>query len=695
MIHLGTLIHGDQFNIFFPWADMDLREFIYTEWKDHRDMKKPICLLEEASNLAGAVAFLHSGIKIPGLSQVSCVHMDLKPENIVVRFDPSWPAGMWMITDFGISTIKSSSEDQITPAAASMRLSALDSVRDVEASLTRTKPKRKPGPFQAPEVQDTTARSVGRKSDIWSLGCILCLVLALGEGPGMVSRFDEERSRDKGPHLSTDYFYIEADLPTASRTGVKWELKHHVFDWLATLAEGCELQRDWVRDYVKLLKTMIVIKMDLRPDARKVHAELKTILAKAKAAEASLRLAPHLLLGQSTSPSSSIEQLQELSIQPSVSFANQEGSMSSQGNTEVPRLQRALPITGPLDSSLVRLRVPPGRTIQTAISPAGNLVAFLSEKCVFLYATKSLDNRAFRRKKPGPVAVLPASSRLEIPNGKDKQWRFVNLSGRYLLLRGRLGVALYELQPLDLRKSMEVTAHDYPNLSKLTEAKVSCLGQIVFRFTDHLKVWYPDTSGGNGRVYPLTITGRLEAASFSNSGNFLYAWACGSGPKRWYIWHVHNEAPPLLVCSDSYDADRHGSPIEALIPMDNKAAFITREDQGKLSIKQKFSTTSRTARFPKQLSGIIVCTYAPVHDALIVIRHSRIGKPRVEMLRLLSNSDGSITFATGSGLRELGRTTCDVRDGELCGVAVTETDAAESLSLLITHPDGVLERLTS
>ena len=693
MTHLGTLVHGDRFNIFFPWADMDLREFIYNKWEGHREMKKPMYLLEEASNLADALAFLHNGIEIPGGRKVSCVHMDLKPENIVVNINNrKSSAGIWMITDFGISTIK---PNQSVASAASARLSALSSVRDVEASLTRTVPKRKPGPFQAPEVQDTAARVVGRKSDIWSLGCILCLVLALGEGPDMVRRFDEERSRDAGSKYSTDYFYKEVNFHSASRTGAKWEVKNHVLNWLDKLAKGCNTQRDWVRDYVVLVKKMILIDMDRRPDAEKVRAELGTILKKAKAVEQS----PYS--SQGASPTSLDGKLQQLSVQP---LAPSAGSILSSSSSKYPQgdrtgssLSKSTSTPRSLDSNLVKLELPPGRIIRTTFSPGGDLVAFLSETHVFLYATKSLDLRGLWNKKLGHVNHLSALSGLEVKDGANGKWRSLSLSGHYLLLRGQLGVTLYQLEPLNLRESVEVTIHERLDLPRLVEAEVSCRGQIVFRFTDHLKVWCQEMSEQDGHVHSLTITGSLKAASFSSDAKFLYAWACGSGYNHWYIWHVDVETP-VLACTGSYGSDHFGTPIEALVPMTNKAAFIILENQGTLSIVQKFSATSMPAYFSKLLSGIVTCTYSPAHHALFLVRsRSRWfwgrSPDRIEMLRLLSSSDGSTMFASGSGIQELGKSVCQTRDMDHCGIAVTETGAAGSLALLISHPDGVLERL--
>ena len=697
MLHQGTLVHGDEFYIFFPWADMDLRDFIYGE--GHRDKKKPIYLLEEASNLADALAFLHSGMQFPGGRRVSCVHMDLKPENIVVKLDGKSPAGTWMITDFGISTIKQSSDDLTGYSAPSNTLSALDSVRNVEASLTRTVPKRRPGPFQAPEVQDTTARGVGRKSDVWSLGCILCLVFALGEGSGMVSSFDKERSRDEGPYLSTDYFYREVESLTASRTGVKWEVKKSVFSWLDTLAKGCDVQRDWVRDYVSLMREMIVIEMYRRPDARKVHTAMETVLAKARAYEEQ----PSHSSSQNGSPALPHENIKQSIPQPSAPSKSlilpSAAATSSREDSKESSNLRPASITGSLESSLVRLQVPQGKILRTTFSPTGDLVAFLSETCVFLYVTGHLDTEGLWMKKLNRGIHPSAISGIEVHDGKNRKWRSISLSGRYILIRGLLGVTLYEISLMHPRKLVEIAIHDCPNPSRLVEAEVSYRGQIVFRFTDHLEVWCPATSSQSGHVYPLTITGSPKAASFSSDGNSLCAWACGSGPNHWYIWDAHTE-PPVLVCTGKYGSDRFGSPIEALVPLAKKAAFVIRENQGKLSIVQKLSTTTQPNYFAKLVSGIVTCTHAPGRDALILVRSRSnfIGKrsqDRIEMLSFFTDFGGSVSFTTGSELQELGHSERQIRDMNRCGVAVVEAGAAGPISLLISHPDGVLEKLTS
>ena len=52
MIHLATLIRGDDFNIFFPLADLDLRDFIYEEQAELSTFKCPAKLVDEVGTFA-------------------------------------------------------------------------------------------------------------------------------------------------------------------------------------------------------------------------------------------------------------------------------------------------------------------------------------------------------------------------------------------------------------------------------------------------------------------------------------------------------------------------------------------------------------------------------------------------------------------------------------------------------------------
>ena len=451
-------------------------------------------------------------------------------------------------------------------------------------------------------------------------------------------------------------------------------MKKGVFSWLDTRAKGCDVRRDWVRNYVNLMREMIVIEMSRRPDARKVHTAMETVLEIARASEEP----PSHSSSQNGSPTPLHESIEQPGPQPYL---------------------RPASITGSLESSLVRLQTPQGKILRTTFSPAGDLVAFLSETCVFLYLTKHLDTGGLWMKNLNRVIHLSAISGMEIHDEKNRKWRSISLSGRYILIRGLLGVTLYELSLMHPRKLLEIAIHECPDPSRLVEAEVSYRGQIVFRFTDHLKFWCLETSRQNGHVHRLTITGSPKAASFSSDGNFLCAWACGSGPNHWYIWDAHTE-PPILVCTGNYGSNRFGPPIEALVPFAKKAAFVIRENQEKFSIVQKLSTATQPNYFAKLLSGIITCTYAPGHDALIFVRsHSnwfgKRSRDRIEMLSFLSDFGGSVRFTTGSKLQELGHSERQIRDMNRCGIAVTEAGAAEPISLLISHPDGVLEKLTS
>ncbi len=218
-------------------------------------------LLAESSALAGALQFLHEGLQFP--DQIAgCCHMDLKPDNIFVFYEPDCPVGRWKIADFGISAIRELKNSTVKVAGVGDDKAPQDSKKTIE-----TKWKRGPGPYVAPEVSRGSEK-VGRTSDIWSYGCILVDIIA--------SRMTEEASveslkRTDGletshPNYTTqDYFFQEP------------ELNPRVQNWLEDLNKTSKLREPHdsaaLNDCQDLLKQMLNVDPD-RPSAKVVRERL-------------------------------------------------------------------------------------------------------------------------------------------------------------------------------------------------------------------------------------------------------------------------------------------------------------------------------------------------------------------------------------------------------------------------------------
>lgn len=70
------------------------------------------------TGLADALNWLHSRITLrKGQDDVSCVHMDLKPANILIMRDERSAVGMWKISDFGISEVRRRGDEMITESS--------------------------------------------------------------------------------------------------------------------------------------------------------------------------------------------------------------------------------------------------------------------------------------------------------------------------------------------------------------------------------------------------------------------------------------------------------------------------------------------------------------------------------------------------------------------------------------------------
>ncbi|KAI1324442.1 hypothetical protein F5Y16DRAFT_402406 [Xylariaceae sp. FL0255] len=104
---LGTIEYTSEqtFSHFMPLADDDLGKYMQKH-RNNENMSQEDMInhLNCVVNIAQALHFLHKELKAPDGSKLTCYHMDIKPNNILVFH---YPSGMtWKISDFGFSVVK-------------------------------------------------------------------------------------------------------------------------------------------------------------------------------------------------------------------------------------------------------------------------------------------------------------------------------------------------------------------------------------------------------------------------------------------------------------------------------------------------------------------------------------------------------------------------------------------------------------
>lgn len=285
MIHIATLIHSNDYMILFPLAQLgNLQQLLYgNQPQALQDMietatDETLCnhLLKQSANIADAIQWLHTKRDVGNDEDLYLAHMDLKPDNILIRGmrgdDVPSCVGKWVISDFGISTVGP------TRSHPSRNVSVRDIYNRAVTKTMNVPANRGYGDYQAPEVQKRGHGKIGRKSDVWSLAAIFCMVLTYALGKDvLVKEFDEHRIQFGTHGVQSKYFYSAKNL--AGQSPEEYELRPAVSVWLNKL---CKYENPgmWISCATQIIRKHLVVKIEgeeelTRPSSKELGTDIQ------------------------------------------------------------------------------------------------------------------------------------------------------------------------------------------------------------------------------------------------------------------------------------------------------------------------------------------------------------------------------------------------------------------------------------
>ncbi|RBQ99950.1 hypothetical protein FVER53590_12516 [Fusarium verticillioides] len=234
---LGSFTSGDLHNLFFPLAsDGNLYDVLSSDRQADLFASSETMLVELAA-LSSAIEHVHDFSKENlDLELIGC-HHDLRPRNILVS------GSKLILADFGLSTLKPSSQNSETPF------------------------KHNGDDYLAPECEDWdnsfVPGKVHRSADIWSFGCIMAeIVTYLVSGREGVEEFRQKR-KHKVRNWTFYQFHQGFDRPS--------DAVHQWLSDLETTGPTCTAL------LVKSICQTIAINQALRPTASSVTYKLRFI----------------------------------------------------------------------------------------------------------------------------------------------------------------------------------------------------------------------------------------------------------------------------------------------------------------------------------------------------------------------------------------------------------------------------------
>lgn len=233
---LATYRISGRLNMLFPLAQTNLRTFLRTK---HDPLPSNKYLFESMRNIASALEAIHN----PFISHVG-YHHDISPKNILLLDNE------FKICDFGLSRIKNQAEGtQLQYRLGSMLYGA---------------------PEQTPRF-GFEYPMVGRKFDIWSLGCVfLEIATHVARGPEGIAQFQKKRMSG----YDDDFYFVVLE----SEGGNTTEVKKEIIAWITELKE--EDDEGELSLVLDLVKEMLKNNPEERPNAKRVRQELDKITSR-------------------------------------------------------------------------------------------------------------------------------------------------------------------------------------------------------------------------------------------------------------------------------------------------------------------------------------------------------------------------------------------------------------------------------
>ncbi|KAH7067359.1 kinase-like domain-containing protein [Paraphoma chrysanthemicola] len=209
MKSLGSLEIGSTYSLFMPLAECDLKQYMEKNPAPPETPSQKAQTVQSCVGLAGAIVYLHEELESPVYEKLSCFHMDLKPQNILVVHDPETGEQYWKLSDFNMSRVKMKPKPLDEPLSLRRSLTFNDNHLEINKLFKRRVPgiadasiadytmnRRGWGTYLAPEACIDGYR-VQAESDTWSLGCVISVVFSyLYGGQPAVTEFANLRSKN-------------------------------------------------------------------------------------------------------------------------------------------------------------------------------------------------------------------------------------------------------------------------------------------------------------------------------------------------------------------------------------------------------------------------------------------------------------------------------------------------------------------